>query len=99
MDEMRDLARDDPWRASLERSLVRRRRASGPLGRASTRPPPAGSTEGLPPYWRLCWRAAVRRWPTLVAGAAGLAAILLLAAARPGVSDGENARAAEPAPG
>ena len=96
---MRDLARVEPWRESLERSLARRGDFPGcsiEPGQLRRRRDPARDEEpvrSLPPYWLLCWRALAKRWLTLVAGAAGVLTLILLAATRPGVSDGRSARA------
>jgi len=96
---MRDLARVEPWRESLEHSLARR----GDFPRCSIEPRqlrgrrnPAHDEEpvrALPPYWLLCWQAIAKRWPTLAAGGAGVLTLILLAATRPSVSDGRRAHA------
>ncbi len=96
---MRDLARVEPWRESLERSLARRGdfpRCSIESGQLGPRRDPAHDEEpvrALPTYWLLCWRAIARRWLILVAGGAGVLTLILLAATRPSVSDGRGAQA------
>ncbi len=97
MDTVRDLARADPWRNSLERSLARRGialRSSATGGSRRAQREAAGndpSVRELPNYWLLGWRAVAKRWLMLVAGAAGLLTLALLAATRPSLSDGRSA--------
>jgi hypothetical protein len=92
----RNLARAEPWRESLERSLARR----GKLPRSSIEPKQlraqrelAQDKELVPTYWLLCWQAIGKRWMMLVASAAGLFTLAMLASARPSVSDGRGAQA------
>jgi hypothetical protein len=96
---MRDLARVEPWRESLERSLARR----GDFPRGSIEPGQLGPerdlayedgpVRALPTYWLLCWRAIAERWLMLVAGGAAVLTLILLVATRPSVSDGRGAQA------
>lgn len=88
MDTVRDVARGDPWRESLERSLARRRkhpersdepRRSTFRREAAQRPP----SSDVPPYWRLCGRAIAKHWMTLIVTAGGALALALLATTHP----------------
>src|SRR5581483_10325967 len=85
MDMARDPAHGDPWRESLERSLARRRRPRRRTARAPASPE-------LPSYASLCWQALRAHLLTLVAAAAGILSLVLLAAAQPSVSAGQNVR-------
>lgn len=105
MDTIRELARVDPWRESLERSLARRRKpprrqiergepqavAKFGVGKLAHDAEPAHQ---IPSYWRLCWRAICKRWIILVASGGALLTLALLAATRPSVSDGRGAESA-----
>jgi hypothetical protein len=92
-----ELARGDPWRESLERSLERRRKH--PERSAQPRRSPArreavsrpGSSD-LPPYWRLCGRAVAKHWMTLIVSAGGALTLALLATTHPRVPVSQLAR-------
>jgi hypothetical protein len=77
VDTLRDLARVDPWRESLERSRARRCKL------------PSRSIEPN----RLRSPALARRWMTVLLSAGGVLTFALLAATRPSISDGLGTQA------
>ena len=95
MDAVRDLARVEPWRESLERSRARRCKPPGSIELDQRRRPQRDQeyVHDLPTYVRLCWQAVGKRWMLLILSAAGLVTLTLLAATRPGVSDGRGSQA------
>lgn len=89
MDTVRDPARVDPWRASLERSIARRRRERR---RSDSTSGPRLEHGAVPSYWALCCRALVGRPMAVVTAAAATLTIALLAATRPIASSGQEVR-------
>jgi hypothetical protein len=92
---LRDLARAEPWRQSLERSRARRR---DPAPSPEPVPEPVPEPRPTPSYLSLCWRTAIDRWPLVIAAIAGVLTFVLLAATRPSLSSGLSDRASFTAP-